>query len=55
MYLSWLLVIYDTILNSPKRDNWQLVIRNSDPEFKYCILMLFRNAPYIFVFFGKGE
>ena len=55
VYLSWLLVIYDTILSSPKRDIWQLVIRNSDPEFKDCILMLSRNAPYIFVFFGKGE
>ena len=43
------------LISSPKRDIWQLVIRNSDPEFKDCILMLSRNAPYIFVFFGKGE
>ena len=55
VYLSWLLVIYVAILSSCMRDIWQLVIRNSDPEFKDCILMLSRNAPYIFVSFGKGE
>ena len=43
------------LISSPKRDIWQLVIRNSDPEYKDYILMLSRNAPYIFVFFGKGE
>ena len=55
VYLSWLFVIYVAILSSSMRDIWQLVIRNSDPEFKDCILMLSRNAPYIFVFKGGGR